>query len=109
MSDSSSKLSRRELIKVGALGTAGLAIGGGALKLQSQDVLSPSQARPPAGHGHGAHDDMNAVGELRPGGFNPTSFLTHFDYGRTSTLPGGPQGRSGRLAQRCGGLGPDLR
>jgi FtsP/CotA-like multicopper oxidase with cupredoxin domain len=89
MPDSSSTLSRRELIKVGALGTAGLAIGGGALKLQSQDVLSPSQARPPAGHGHGAHDDMNAVGELRPGGFNPTSFLTHFDYGRTSTLPSG--------------------
>ncbi|HJU87897.1 MAG TPA: multicopper oxidase domain-containing protein [Gemmatimonadaceae bacterium] len=86
----SSKLSRRELLKVGALGTAGLAMtGGAALRLQSQDTLTASQARPLHGQGHGAHDDMNAVGDIRPGGFDPTTFLTTFDYGSTSKLPNG--------------------
>lgn len=77
-----SGLSRRELLKAGALGTVGLATGGGAFALAA---LPP----PTIGPGHGSHHDMMTVGDLRTGSFDPTAFLTHFDRGSESRLPSG--------------------
>ena len=73
-------LSRRGLLKLGALGTAGIATGGGSLLL----------GRPRAeAQDHGSHHDMSTVGDIRPGAFDPTAFLTAFDWGRESRLPSG--------------------
>ncbi|MGH7717624.1 MAG: multicopper oxidase domain-containing protein, partial [Gemmatimonadaceae bacterium] len=54
-------------------------------------LSTPSQGGPlaPAPFAHGAHENMVAVGELRPGAFDPTAFLTHFDTGRETRLPSG--------------------
>jgi FtsP/CotA-like multicopper oxidase with cupredoxin domain len=38
--------------------------------------------------GHGAHA-LETVGDIAPGGLDPTAFLEHFDYGTTSTTPDG--------------------
>jgi FtsP/CotA-like multicopper oxidase with cupredoxin domain len=78
------KLSRRELLKAGALGTVGLAAGGGAA---SQPALVQGDSAGP--QTHGSHHDMVTVGQLAPGSFDPTAFLTRFDGGTVSTLPGG--------------------
>ena len=77
---SETPLSRRELIKRGAIGAAGLTVLGRAL--------------PAAQDGHGAgmvHDPMmsGTVGRAGSDGFDPGAFLEHFDYGRESTLPTG--------------------
>jgi FtsP/CotA-like multicopper oxidase with cupredoxin domain len=77
------RLTRRELLRAGAIGTVGLATGGAALSL-------PALAQDPAGDtAHGSHHDMVTVGQLAPGSFDPAAFLTRFDGGRTSTLPSG--------------------
>jgi manganese oxidase len=79
------RLSRRDLLKVGAMGTVGLATAGGAFALQA-----PSNPQVQAAGGHiSSHHDMVAIGELRAGGFDPTKYLTHFDTGRVSRLPSG--------------------
>ena len=77
-------LSRRELLKAGALGTVGLAAGGTVLALPglAQGVAPGAQAQ-------ASHHDMMTVGQLAPGTPDPTSFLTHFDRGRVSRLPSG--------------------
>ncbi len=77
------KLSRREAIKAGALGTVGLATGVGAT------LASPVPGLPVQGDAHGSHHDMVTVGQLAPGSFDPTAFLTHFDGGAVTTLPSG--------------------
>lgn len=77
------RLTRRELLRAGALGTVGLATAGGALALPA-----PAQA-PVQGTPDGSHHDMMTVGQLAPGSFDPEAFLTHFDGGRVSTLPSG--------------------
>lgn len=38
---------------------------------------------------HAVHGPNETVGTLRPGGFDPSAFLTHFDTGRLSRLPSG--------------------
>jgi hypothetical protein len=38
---------------------------------------------------HPAHANLDVVGDLQPGGFDPGAFLTTFDYGRVSRLPDG--------------------
>ena len=81
-------LTRRELLKAGALSTAGLAVAGGALAFQPQSSSPATNTRAHRGH-NAPHDDMNAVGELRPGSFDPTAYLTRFDRGEISTLPSG--------------------
>jgi FtsP/CotA-like multicopper oxidase with cupredoxin domain len=90
---SSSTLSRREVLKIGAIGTAGLAAAGTAFALQpTRDALTSAQqgkALRSAPFTHGAHENMVAVGELTPGAFDPTAFLTHFDTGNISRLPSG--------------------
>ena len=78
------KVSRRDLLKAGALGTMGLAAGGGAASLPA--LVQGDTARAQA---HGSHHDMVTVGQLAPGSFDPTEFLTRFDGGKVSTLPGG--------------------
>jgi FtsP/CotA-like multicopper oxidase with cupredoxin domain len=78
-------LNRRDAIRAGLLGTAGLAAAGSALALQR--VAGAQSVQPLSATPH--HHDMMAVGQLQPGSFDPDAYLTHFDYGRQSTLPSG--------------------
>ncbi|MBI4409544.1 MAG: multicopper oxidase domain-containing protein [Gemmatimonadetes bacterium] len=80
------RLTRRDLIKAGALGAAGLAAGGGALAFRPRQLAELPAGQAPA---HGPHEHLATVGEIQPGGFDPTAFLTHFDAGRVSRLPNG--------------------
>ncbi len=81
-----SKLTRRELLKVGALGTVGLAAAGGAAAFRPLEALRSSQGQP---HEHGSHENMVAVGELQSGSFDPSAYLTQFDTGQVSRLLSG--------------------
>jgi FtsP/CotA-like multicopper oxidase with cupredoxin domain len=73
-------MSRRDLIRVGTVGAVGLAAtGGAALALQQPQ---PTQAQ---SHIHA----MGVGGEVDTELFDPTRYLTAFDWGRESTLPGG--------------------
>jgi FtsP/CotA-like multicopper oxidase with cupredoxin domain len=86
--DLTQRLSRRDLLKVGALSSVGLATAGGAFGLQ--DGASPKGSRHSGGAGRiSSHHDMGAIGELRAGGFDPTKYVTEFDSGRVSRLPSG--------------------
>ena len=78
------KLSRRDALRAGALGTVGLAAGTGGLSLQALGQTPQGQAS-----SRGTHHDMVTVGQLAPGSFDPTAFLTHFDGGRVSRQPSG--------------------
>src|SRR5918994_949426 len=84
MSEPSPSLTRRDLLKVGALGTAGLAAGGSVLALPGL-----AQGSGKAAEGQASHHDMMTVGQLAPGSFDPMAFLTHFDRGTASVLPSG--------------------
>ncbi len=77
------QLSRRDLLKVGALGGVGLAAGGSAFVLGGQEQTPRSVPAP------GSHHDMVTMGELQPGSFDPTAYLRTFDTGVVSTLPNG--------------------
>ena len=77
-------ISRREALRAGALGTVGLAAGSSALVLPLSAQGDGAQATATA-----SHHDMVTVGQLAPGSFDPTAFLTHFDGGRVSRLPSG--------------------
>jgi FtsP/CotA-like multicopper oxidase with cupredoxin domain len=74
-------LSRRDLLRAGALGTVGLAAGTGALAFPAPAQQVPEQ--------RGSHHDMVTVGQLAPGSFDPSAFLTRFDRGQESRLPSG--------------------
>jgi manganese oxidase len=87
-------LSRRGFLKVGAIGITSLA----ALPVINR--LTPSQGQeaaaasgaghityaPESGHGHGY---SGTVGDIDTARFDPSEFLTNFDYGRVSTMPDG--------------------
>jgi manganese oxidase len=77
-------LSRRDLLRAGAIGTVGLAAGGSVLALPGlgQSTGNPAQ-------GQASHHDMMTVGNLAPGSFDPSAFLTNFDTGKESRLPSG--------------------
>src|ERR671921_192137 len=77
-------MSRRDLLKAGALGTVGIAAGGSVLALPG---LGQTQAS--GGEGQASHHDMMTVGNLAPGSFDPSAFLTRFDGGQVSRLPSG--------------------
>jgi len=79
------KLSRRDLLRAGLAGAAGLAAAGGALALRPAGARAAQDGRP----AHGSHDLMATVGDVRRDLFDPTAFLTHFDTGRVSRLPSG--------------------
>ncbi len=83
--EASGSLSRREVLRVGALGAAGLAAAGGALGMKR---AGPGPASAGAGM-HGGHELAMPVAHPRVVGFDPGAFLTHFDTGRVSTLPSG--------------------
>lgn len=92
----SNKLSRRDFLKVGGLGMAGLA--GATAFVKAKDNPEPKHQ-----HGNetsrgvhimqqGDHGDLPGTnGEVNheANGFNPTNLLTDFDYGEVSTLPNG--------------------
>ena len=78
-------VSRRQAIRTGLIGTAGLAAAGGALAIQKSAIAQDPDSAAPPRH----HHDMMAVGELRPGHFDPDAYLTNFDYGKVSTLADG--------------------
>src|SRR5687768_1225337 len=80
---SDQSMTRRDLLKVGALGTAGLAAGGSLLALPG---LAQGDR---TAQGQASHHDMMTVGQLAPGSFDPSAFLTHFDGGKVSRLPSG--------------------
>jgi FtsP/CotA-like multicopper oxidase with cupredoxin domain len=89
-----SGLTRREMLRAGVLGGAALATAGGALALPGQAAQPGPHPGAQPGHAellgaHGSHESMMAVGELRPGGFDPAAFLGHFDGGKVSRLPSG--------------------
>jgi FtsP/CotA-like multicopper oxidase with cupredoxin domain len=76
------RFSRRDMLKAGAVGAAGLAaVTPFALKLGQP---AAAEAAVP----HGPHE-RSMVGVLRKGGFDPASYLTKFDTGRVSKLPSG--------------------
>ena len=82
MMGSGRKLSRRDLLKQGVAGAAGLAFAGHAATASAQAL--------PQGGGHGGLIHMGGtVGTVRNGSIDPLAFLEHFDYGRVSRLPNG--------------------
>ncbi|MFQ6046694.1 MAG: multicopper oxidase domain-containing protein [Gemmatimonadales bacterium] len=74
------KMSRRELLRRGAMGAAGLTVLG-----RGSEALSPDRAM------SGAHDPASAgtVGEVVHASIDPMGFLERFDYGVVSRLPSG--------------------
>jgi FtsP/CotA-like multicopper oxidase with cupredoxin domain len=82
-------LSRRDLLKRGALGVAGIAASTRLLK--TGEALG--QGAPPGSvHTHGG-----TVGEVTNAGIDPARFLEHFDYGTVSRLPSGKRLREFEL------------
>jgi len=81
-------LSRRDLLRRGALGVAGIAAS--ARLLESGEALG--QGPPPASHIHGG-----TVGEVTNAGIDPMVFLEHFDYGAVSRHPSGRRLREYQL------------
>jgi manganese oxidase len=80
------KVSRRDVLKAGALGAAGLAAASGALAFAQEP---PAKADPHDDLAHMNAHSLDAVGDIDPNGFNPSKYLTQFDYGKVSTLPNG--------------------
>jgi FtsP/CotA-like multicopper oxidase with cupredoxin domain len=87
------QISRRDLLRAGAVGAAGLAAAAGALSA-SWAKTSPSTPQAEGGHGIG---HGSAVGELRAGGYDPAAFLTEFDTGTVTRLPDGRTLREYRI------------
>src|SRR5690242_4942439 len=87
------KLSRRNFLRAGLWGASGLASVAALSKVSSVAALNNAQTTPPppddgdhSGH-HGAGD--GAVGDVDLTAFDPSTFLTNFDYGRVSTTESG--------------------
>jgi FtsP/CotA-like multicopper oxidase with cupredoxin domain len=87
-------LSRRDFLKIGTVSTLGAA-GIAALAQQPPAVAETHPARPANDQGvvdHSAHGGNITTGDVdtaSPGAFDPMKYLTHFDYGKVSTLPNG--------------------
>ncbi|MDZ7778346.1 MAG: multicopper oxidase domain-containing protein [Gemmatimonadota bacterium] len=82
-------MTRRDLLRASAMGAVGLAAGGGALGMsrrgRNQDAHGDVEVE--------SHD-MLTQGEVDTSRFDPSAFLTDFDYGEVSTLPSGQTLRS---------------
>lgn len=76
------RISRRDLIKRGVVGAAGLALAGNT---HSADQIVPSQTGGPR------HQALmgGTVGSVSDGSIDPLRYLESFDYGRASRLPSG--------------------
>ncbi len=85
-----SLLSRRALLKAGALGTVAA---GGAAALRSLNSVAQAQQTVDSTGGRvvgpGSHHDMVTVGELKAGSFDPSAYLHTFDTGKVSPLASG--------------------
>ena len=86
--ESGRPVSRRDLLRAGARGAAGLAVASGARALKPKEQQYTQNDGGPA-VGHELHSGNMAVGDIRPGLFDPTKYLKEFDYGRVSKLPNG--------------------
>ncbi len=74
-----SKVNRREALKRGAMGVAGLAAA--ARALSGSEPHTPGRAHHP--------DTAGAVGEVTQAGIDPLAFLEAFDYGTVERQPSG--------------------
>lgn len=92
--NASNLLTRRDFLKAGLLGTAGLtgvaavargAVSGGAASTSPH--LAPAAL--PADE-HAGHDGTGVVGDVDTSQFDPMKFLTEFDTGTVSQLHSGP-------------------
>jgi FtsP/CotA-like multicopper oxidase with cupredoxin domain len=92
-SNAGAKLTRRDALRAGALGAAGLAAATGAIGLRPR---SSAATQTPVHAAHDAHM-LAAVGDIQPGGFNPSSFLETFDYGEVSRAANGQTVREYRV------------
>ncbi|MBI5292543.1 MAG: multicopper oxidase domain-containing protein [Chloroflexi bacterium] len=83
-------LSRREFLKLGTVGTLGIA-GTAALRQNPAAIAPPSDASMPGMDDgmHGMEGSNITTGEVDTSRFDPMKYLTDFDYGKTSTLPNG--------------------
>jgi manganese oxidase len=85
-------LTRRALLRTGALGAAGLAAAGGVLRARAQQAPQSG-----AGYGqtfdhaaaHSAHAHLDVVGDVDTSRFDPVAFATTFDWGRENKLADG--------------------
>jgi len=91
-------VSRRELFRTaaaGAVATAAAAVGFRANPLGREGIpvaLGAAPAPAPPAPPHGGHADLlGAVGEVNPrrAPIDPMRYVTHFDWGKASQLPGG--------------------
>ena len=78
-------LSRRDFLKAGAAGAAGLAVAGKLIGTgDAQDADQSANAGSTSGHDGMEFfqtDSTGIIPEVTTDGFNPTKFLTDFDYG----------------------------
>ena len=82
-------ISRRALLKRGAIGTAAIAATSAAL---SKVAGATAAAAPMTAMDHNAAHhphSLDVVGDIASGGLDPEGYLKKFDYGRVTTLPGG--------------------
>ncbi len=77
------KISRRMFLGAGSAGAGALTAAGLRSVSPEANLASP----PPSDH-TAAHD-LITVGDIAPGGLDPTSYLADFDGGEVSTLPSG--------------------
>jgi FtsP/CotA-like multicopper oxidase with cupredoxin domain len=84
--DRDRRLSRRELLKRGAAGAAGVA---GLTVLGDSAGATMHAARGEPSAMNGAHSMAGVVGSVSSDGFDPQAFLEHFDWGAESRLPSG--------------------
>ncbi len=99
MSDSTERLSRRDLFKASALGAAGIAgaaalakIAGASQLAQPHGQHQSPQSEAESGHSAEVHmAQSGAVGRVdhAKNGFDPNKILHDFDYGELSQLPNG--------------------
>jgi FtsP/CotA-like multicopper oxidase with cupredoxin domain len=80
------RVSRRDFLKAGVLGTGALA---GIAALQSAAAPAAPLAAPHVHDDHTGHDGTGTVGDVDISLFDPTAFSTTFDPGRVSRSPDG--------------------
>lgn len=81
------KVSRRDFLRLGTLGAAGLT---GASVLAASQIEHQKSIQE-TNHSRLEHDHAGVIGQVDPArnGFKPMELLTEFDYGQVSTLPNG--------------------
>ncbi|MBI5081254.1 MAG: twin-arginine translocation signal domain-containing protein, partial [Chloroflexi bacterium] len=88
------KLSRRDFMKIGAVGTLGVAAVT-AMQSPSPNIHSAEQQPTPTPHtpndqdSHLEHGGNMTVGDVNISKFDPMKYVTEFDYGKVSKLPNG--------------------